>query len=131
MLQLGAGAVSKTATAVSTSAVGVTNILALRGKAATTAGSVTRALSSPSTGVALYTDTLAASINETFNLGDRFEFDVAVTDATNCNAAVTYDGETENSNINVATIVPEGVAGLLLLAPAFPFGARWLKRRRP
>ena len=131
VLQLATGAVSKTALAVSTSAVGVTHILALRGKAATTAGSVTRAISSPSTGVALYTDTVAASINETFNLGDRFEFDVTVTDTTNCNAAVTYDGETEGSNVNVATIVPEGVLGLLLLAPALPFGARWWKRRRP
>jgi len=44
---------------------------------------------------------------------------------------VTYDGETEGSNVNVATIVPEGVLGLLLLAPALPFGARWWKRRRP
>jgi len=34
------------------------------------------------------------------------------------------------SKLTVATIVPEGIAGLLLLAPALPFGARWWKRRR-
>ena len=31
----------------------------------------------------------------------------------------------------VATIVPEGVLGLLLLAPALPFAARWLRALDP
>jgi hypothetical protein len=131
VLQQPAGAVSESATAVSTAANGVNEIFALQPQAATSLGSATRNVTSPATGVGFYTDTLASGVNVTFNLGDRLEFDLSVNDSTNCTAALTYDSETENSNINVATIVPEGVAGLLLLAPALPFGARWWKRRRP
>jgi len=50
---------------------------------------------------------------------------------TDCNGALSYDGVSQASKLTVATIVPEGVARLLLLAPALPFGARWWKRRRP
>jgi len=68
----------------------------------------------------------------TFATGERLQ--VAVTapdDPVNCGASVSYDGVSEPSKLTVATDVPEGVAGLLLLAPALPLGARWWKRRRP
>jgi hypothetical protein len=48
----------------------------------------------------------------------------------NCGVKVSYDSTATPSKLTVATIVPEGVAGLLLLAPALPIGARWWKRRR-
>jgi len=131
VLQQTAGAVSESATAVSTAANGVNEIFALQPQTATSLGSVTRNVTSPTTGVGLYSDTVASGINVTFNPGDRLEFDLSVNDATNCSATLTYDSDAESSNINVATIVPEGVAGLLLLAPALPLGARWWKRRRP
>jgi hypothetical protein len=130
-VQGGATAVSKTATAASTSAVGVTHILTLKPMSSTQLGTTTRSITSPTSGVQLYNDTLAANLaTEVMNLNDRIELDVSVNDATNCGATITYDSETENSNINIATVVPEGVAGLLLLAPALPIAVRWRKRRR-
>jgi len=51
--------------------------------------------------------------------------------AANCGVRLSYDEATVPSKLTVATIVPEGVLGLLLLAPALPLGARWWKRRRP
>jgi len=56
---------------------------------------------------------------------------VAPNDPANCATWLSYDGGSQPSKLTVATVVPEGVAGLLLLAPALPFGARWWKRRRP
>jgi hypothetical protein len=52
-------------------------------------------------------------------------------DAANCGVRLSYDEASKPSKLTVATIVPEGVLGLLLLAPALPFVARWWKRRRP
>jgi hypothetical protein len=68
----------------------------------------------------------------TFATGDRIVLEVSVpNDAANCGVRLSYDEASVPSKLTVATIVPEGVAGLLLLAPALPFGARWWKRRRP
>jgi hypothetical protein len=68
----------------------------------------------------------------TFATGERLVLDVSVpNDAANCGVRLSYDEATVPSKLTVATIVPEGVLGLLLLAPALPFGARWWKRRRP
>jgi hypothetical protein len=68
----------------------------------------------------------------TFGTGDRLVLDVSVpNDTANCGVRLSYDEAGTPSKLTVATIVPEGIAGLLLLAPALPFGARWWKRRRP
>ena len=68
----------------------------------------------------------------TFATGDRLVLEVSVpNDAADCGVRLSYDEAGTPSKLTVATIVPEGVAGLLLLAPALPFGARWWKRRRP
>jgi len=68
----------------------------------------------------------------TFATGDRLVFELSVpNDAVNCGVRLSYDEAAVPSKLTVATIVPEGIAGLLLLAPALPFGARWWKRRRP
>jgi hypothetical protein len=61
----------------------------------------------------------------------RFIF-TFVSGGSNCNNAGIQATMLANpSKITTATIVPEGVAGLLLLAPMLPFAARWWKRRRP
>jgi hypothetical protein len=132
VLQPAAAAVSKTATAVSTAAVGAAEILTLRGQAATTVGTTsTVAISGPNATPQLVTNQFSTTA-ETFNLGDRLELDVvAPNDTTNCNTRLTYDGSTQQSKLTVATMVPEGVAGLLLLAPMLPIGLRWMRRRRP
>jgi len=68
----------------------------------------------------------------TFATGERLALDVSVpNDVANCGVRLSYDEASTPSKLTVATIVPEGIAGLLLLAPALPFGARWWKRRRP
>jgi cellulose synthase/poly-beta-1,6-N-acetylglucosamine synthase-like glycosyltransferase/DNA-binding NarL/FixJ family response regulator len=67
----------------------------------------------------------------TFTTGDRLVLEVSVpNDAADCGVRLSYDEASVPSKLTVATIVPEGIAGLLLLAPALPFGARWWKRRR-
>src|SRR5439155_25491752 len=67
----------------------------------------------------------------TFATGERLVFELSVpNDAANCGVRLSYDEATVPSKLTVATIVPEGIAGLLLLAPALPVGARWRKRRR-
>jgi hypothetical protein len=65
--------------------------------------------------------------------GDRLRFIFTFTGTgSNCNNTVLWSTTPANpSKITVATIVPEGVVGLLLLAPALPVGVRWRKRRRP
>jgi hypothetical protein len=65
----------------------------------------------------------------TFATGDRLELDLVASSA--CAGSLSYDGASEPSKLTVATIVPEGVVGLLLLAPVLPVGLRWWKRRRP
>jgi len=57
-------------------------------------------------------------------------------DATNCSARLHFDGATLQSKLITATIVPEGLLALLLLAPVLPVAIRrrwiripWLGRR--
>jgi hypothetical protein len=65
----------------------------------------------------------------TFGDGDRLQ--LVVDGGSSCNASLSYDGAAQPSKLTVATNVPEGVVGLLFLAPALPVGLRWWKRRRP
>jgi cellulose synthase/poly-beta-1,6-N-acetylglucosamine synthase-like glycosyltransferase/CheY-like chemotaxis protein len=93
------------------------------GSATTTLGSITsptlRSISIP---------TSAA----TFATGERLVFELSVpNDAANCGVRLSFDEASVPSKLTVATIVPEGLLGLLLIAPALPFAARWWKRRRP
>jgi hypothetical protein len=68
----------------------------------------------------------------TFATGERLVLEVSVpNDAADCGVRLSYDEAGTASKLTVATIVPEGVLGLLLLAPALPIGLRWWKRRRP
>ena len=74
----------------------------------------------------------AETITSTFDANDRLQLDVVTpNDATNCATALYYDSSATPSMLTVTTVVPEGIVGLLLLAPALPFAARWWKRRRP
>jgi hypothetical protein len=129
-IQEAAGASGAKSATASAGTTGIDEIISLRGQPATPIGSMSRAVTSPMTGPALFTDSISVS-TETFNANDRFEFDVDIpNDATNCVMALYYDGSAYPSQITMTTIVPEGIAGLLLLAPALPLGARWWKRRR-
>jgi cellulose synthase/poly-beta-1,6-N-acetylglucosamine synthase-like glycosyltransferase/DNA-binding NarL/FixJ family response regulator len=131
-VQQGAGASGAKNATASAGTTGVVEVFALRGKAATSMGSISRAVTSPTTGPALFTNSFTTSSGEVFNANDRFELDVTVpNDSSNCGVALYFDSSAYASQVTMATIVPEGVAGLLLLAPALPFGARWWKRRRP
>jgi hypothetical protein len=69
----------------------------------------------------------------TFADGDRLYFMLHWTGTgSNCNSSGTqYTTLAQPAYFTTATIVPETVAGLLLLAPAIPVAARWWKRRRP
>jgi hypothetical protein len=118
-------------TAISSAAGNGSNVIFAMNPAtaATTLGSTT--VQVVTGGPALLSPQFATS-SATFADGDRLVLDVTVPDdPANCGVAVTYDGTGAPSKLTVATIVPEGIAGLLLLAPALPFGARWWKRRRP
>jgi hypothetical protein len=129
-LQQGAGSSGAQSATASSGTTGVAEILALRGKAATTIGSISRAVTSPTTGPALFTDSFAAS-SEAFSTNDRFELDVSVpNDSTNCGVALYLDSSAHASRVTVATIVPERVTGLLPLALAVPIAVGWRTRRR-
>jgi hypothetical protein len=69
----------------------------------------------------------------TFADGDRLYFMLHWTGTgSNCNSSGTqYTTLAQPAYFTTATIVPETIVGLLLLAPALPFAARWWKRRRP
>ena len=104
--------------------------LALKPAGGSFLGSATTTLAGPS-GATLKSVSISTPA-VTFAAGDRLMVNVvAPNDQGNCGAALSYDGETTPSKLTIATIVPEGLAGLLLLAPALPLGARWRKRRRP
>lgn len=50
----------------------------------------------------------------------------------NCNSSGTqYTTLANPAYFSIATLVPESVAGVLILAPGIPLAARWWKRRRP
>jgi hypothetical protein len=121
---------AKVATPTPSIGSGASHILALRPKAGSLLGSVTAGSTSPG-GPTLVSVPIATPA-VTFADGERLQVTVmAPNDQENCAASVSYDGASERSKLTVATIVPEGVAGLLLLAPALPIGLRWWKRRRP
>src|SRR5207247_8587768 len=92
----------------------------------TTFGSMNTSVSAPF-GPALVTNTFSTAA-ATFVDGDRLQLEVQANG--DCNASLSYDGATAASKLSVAMIVSEGLAGLLLLAPALPLAARWWKRRR-
>jgi len=96
----------------------------------TTLGSGSVVATSVSGPTLLSTGSFATSA-ATFADGDRLILDVTAPNDTNCGSQLSFDATVAPSKLTVATIVPEGVLGLLLLAPALPFGARWWKRRRP
>jgi len=80
-----------------------------------------------------FTWSWATSAVAAFADGDRLEYTLTFTSAwSNC-SSTAYDAYYVGfaSRITVATIVPETVAGLLLLAPALPLATYWWKRRRP
>ncbi|HEV8656755.1 MAG TPA: hypothetical protein VGR85_14705, partial [Candidatus Limnocylindria bacterium] len=120
---------AKPATATPSTGSGASHILALRPVAGSVLGSATASISSA--GPTLVSASIATPA-VTFADGDRLQVTViAPSDPVNCASSISFDHPTTPSKLTVATIVPEGVAGLLLLAPALPVGLRWWKRRRP
>jgi hypothetical protein len=121
---------SKTPTSGTANAAALT---ALRPAPGALLGSGTASPSVPS-GLTLQTASIATPA-VTFAAGDRLELDlIAPNDPASCGARLYYDGQTEPTKLTVptiATVVPEGAAGLLLLAPALPLAIRRWKRRRP
>jgi hypothetical protein len=114
----------------SVAGVGLNKVILLIPAAPISLGSASVSIASPS-GPTLVSTPIATSA-WTFLTGDRLAVDVvAPNDAANCAVRISYDSTSTPSKITVATIVPEGIAGLLLLAPALPLGLRWWKRRRP
>jgi hypothetical protein len=121
------GAIAKTTTSSASGLAAMTIVSLKPATAPTTLGTDAVSIASP-TSTTLFTKSFSTSA-ATFATGDRLELDV--TAGQDCNGALSYDGASEPSKLTVATIVPEGFAGLLLLAPALPLAARWWKRRRP
>jgi hypothetical protein len=83
------------------------------------------------TGTTLISTGSFATSSATFAAGDRLYVLVNAPNDGNCGTKLSFDSASTPSKLTVATIVPEGTAGLLLLAPALPVGIRWWKRRRP
>jgi len=126
-----AGLIAGKTSTSSASGLAVNNIWSFRPIASNTVtlGSATTVLGSIASPT-LSSISIATSA-ATFATGERLVFELSVpNDAANCGVRLSYDEATVPSKLTVATIVPEGIAGLLLLAPALPFGARWWKRRR-
>jgi hypothetical protein len=128
-IQSSAGAVPQKTSTSSVSAQGANMVFAFRPIASNT---VTLGTANVTLG-SLATPTLQSvsipTSAATFATGDRLVLELAA-DAT-CNGALSYDEAATSSKLTVATIVPEGILGLLLVAPALPFGVRWWKRRQP
>ena len=95
----------------------------------TTLGTGTATVTSQTGPTLISTGSFATSA-ATFADGDRLYVLVSAPNDGNCGTKLSFDATTTPSKLTVATIVPEGVAGLLLLAPALPVGLRWWKRRR-
>jgi hypothetical protein len=130
--QVSSGTVTAKTTTTSISAQDADNVFAFKPASAntTTLGSGTAVSTSVSGPTLLSTGSFATSA-VTFADGDRLSLEVTAPNDTNCGSRLSFDATTTPSKLTVATIVPEGVLGLLLIAPALPFGARWWKRRRP
>ena len=129
VVQAGPPAATGTKTAISSVAGGGGGIIfALRPGALL--GSGTAQVTGPTT--ATLASTTFATSAVTFAAGDQLELEVlAPNDSANCATWLSYDGGSQPSKLTMATVVREGMVGLLLLAPALPFGARWWKRRQP
>ena len=123
----------KTATS-SVSGSGTNLIFALKPLSSNTTslGSTTVSISSPSGPTLVSTGPFALASTD-FAAGDHLILDISVPDdPNNCPAVrVSYDSTGQPSKLTLATIVSEGIVGLLLLAPALPLGLRSRKRRRP
>ncbi len=120
---------AKTSTSsVSGAAVNTLHTLKPAAGAFATLGSGSASVTAPSSTGLVSTGGFSTSA-ATFASGDLLQLDI--TAGGDCSATLSFDAATVESKLTVATIVPEGVAGLLLLAPALPLGARWWKRRRP
>jgi hypothetical protein len=131
-IQTSAGTVSPKSTTSSASAQDANVVLGWRPIASNTVtlGSATTVLGSIASPT-LRSVSISTSA-ATFATGDRLVFELSVpNDAANCGVRLSFDEAAVPSKLTVATIVPEGVLGLLLLAPALPLAARWWKRRRP
>jgi hypothetical protein len=136
---------AQTATA-SASAVGVTQTVALRPAARscaltvelehvtledvfTTVGSGTATVSGP--GPVGVVSTTFTALPLVFADGDRLRVRVtAPSDPASCNTRVHFDGAAAPSRLVTATIVPEALLPLLLIAPMVPPLARRLRARR-
>jgi hypothetical protein len=122
---------AKTATASNDGDAGVTHTLALAPSGVKLVGSGTGSIANTGT-TTLVSVSLTTTSAVTFNTGDRLVLRVIVpNDPANCYLTLSFDGAGVQSRLVVATIVPESVLGLLLLAPALPLAIRWWKRRRP
>ena len=126
------GAVAAKTTTSAVSAPSTNTIYAFKPATAntTTLGTGTATVTSQ-TGTTLVSTGSFATSAATFAANDRLYVLVNAPNDGNCGTKLSYDATTTPSKLTVATIVPEGVLGLLLLAPALPLGARWWKRRRP
>jgi cellulose synthase/poly-beta-1,6-N-acetylglucosamine synthase-like glycosyltransferase/DNA-binding NarL/FixJ family response regulator len=122
---------AETATIVTNPAQGSAHILALASSSVVTLATGTATISATGSVTAVTTD-LTIGSEVTFATGDRVVLKVkAPNDSANCDVQLDYDGASVSSRLVTTTIVPEGVVGLLLLAPALPLAMRWWKRRRP
>jgi hypothetical protein len=130
--QASAGATgSKTATVGGSADEGVTHILALQSADVTTIASGTATIAGNNTVTAVTTN-LTISGAVTMATGDRLVLEITAPDQqANCNVQLSHDGASVQSRLVMTTIVPEGIAGLLLLGPGLPVALRWWKRRRP
>ncbi len=108
-------------------------LLASFKRATTTLGSATVSVTSPTANPPAVVTTSFATSAVTFATGDRLTLDVtAPLDATNCNTRLWFDGASQQSKLVTATLVPEQLLPLVLLAPALPWLARrWKGGRRP
>jgi len=128
VLQTGPAAATGTKTATSSvGGGGGAIIFAL--KPGTTIGTGTAQVTGPT--VATLASSTFSTSAVTFAAGDQLELEVtAPNDSTNCATWLSYDGGSQPSKLTVSMTVPEGVGGLVLLAPALPLALRWWKRRR-
>jgi cellulose synthase/poly-beta-1,6-N-acetylglucosamine synthase-like glycosyltransferase/DNA-binding NarL/FixJ family response regulator len=110
---------------------GNAHILAIQSSDVTTIASGTASIAGNNTLTAVVTDLMIAS-GVTFATGDRLILRVsAPNDLASCNVQLSFDGASVASRLVTTTIVPEGVLGLLVLAPGLPIALRWWKRRQP
>jgi hypothetical protein len=136
-LQPAVATLTKTGTSDYQLDTGVAHLLSLRPSlvgTTTTLGSQTGTFSSSTP--TLTQIVINPSSGVAFEAGDRLELDVTIPSSATCNARIHFDGASQQSKLTTATIVPEAVLGLLLLAPGLPIAIRrrwirlpWLERK--